>query len=187
MSPAVVECRVPPVTEAVDEVGLKRAVAAGEPGARQRLYDRFAPVVHGIALAHVGRQDAEDLTQEVFLVVYDRLGTLREEGSLGAWVCTVARNLAIDHIRRRARRPQHEPLHDHAAPAQPGNELAEQILDLIQELPPAYREPLVLRLVEGLTGPEIASRMGMTHGSVRVNLCRGMAMLRPLLQEKGLP
>ena len=53
-------------------------------------------------------------------------------------------------------------------------------------LPEAYREPLVLRLVEGLTGPEIAARTGMTHGSVRVNLCRGMAMLRPLLAMEDL-
>jgi len=61
------------------------------------------------------------------------------------------------------------------------------VLDCVRKLPDAYRETLVLRLVEGFTGPEIAERTGLTHGSVRVNLTRGMALLRPLLQEAGLP
>jgi RNA polymerase sigma-70 factor (ECF subfamily) len=56
-----------------------------------------------------------------------------------------------------------------------------EVLDLIRHLPEAYREPLVLRLVEGMTGPEIARRTGLTADSVRVNLCRGMKMLRELL------
>ena len=55
------------------------------------------------------------------------------------------------------------------------------ILDAIRSLPDAYRETLILRLVEGLTGPEIAARTGMTHGSVRVNLHRGMEQLRAIL------
>jgi RNA polymerase sigma-70 factor (ECF subfamily) len=57
----------------------------------------------------------------------------------------------------------------------------------MQALPEAYRETLALRLVGGLSGQEIAERTGLTHGSVRVNLTRGMALLRPLLQEAGLP
>jgi len=52
---------------------------------------------------------------------------------------------------------------------------------LIRNLPEAYREPLVLRLVEGMTGPEIAERTGLTAGSVRVNLHRGYALLRERL------
>jgi RNA polymerase sigma-70 factor (ECF subfamily) len=55
------------------------------------------------------------------------------------------------------------------------------ILGVIRGLPEAYRETLILRLVEGLTGPEIAERTGLTAGSVRVNLHRGMQMLREKL------
>ena len=64
-------------------------------------------------------------------------------------------------------------------------ELGEHVLGLIRGLPESYRETLVLRLVDGLTGPQIAERTGMTHGSVRVNLSRGMAQLRPLLEKEG--
>jgi len=58
---------------------------------------------------------------------------------------------------------------------------AAAVLDAVMSLPDAYRETLILRLVEGMTGPEIAARTGMTHGSVRVNLHRGMEQLRAKL------
>src|SRR5215468_7989697 len=58
---------------------------------------------------------------------------------------------------------------------------ATEILEIIRGLPEAYRETLVLRLVEGMTGPEIAARTGLTAASVRVNLHRGMKMLREKL------
>ncbi len=61
---------------------------------------------------------------------------------------------------------------------------ATEILDLIRGLPEAYRETLVLRLVEGMTGPEIAGRTGLTPASVRVNLHRGMKLLREKLGSK---
>jgi RNA polymerase sigma-70 factor (ECF subfamily) len=60
----------------------------------------------------------------------------------------------------------------------PLNRTAKEILDLIRQLPDAYRETLVFRFVEGMTGPEIAARTGLTPASVRVNLHRGMKMLR---------
>ncbi|MBV9767107.1 MAG: hypothetical protein JOZ48_19860, partial [Acidobacteriaceae bacterium] len=56
-----------------------------------------------------------------------------------------------------------------------------EVLDMLQRLPKAYRETLILRLVEGMTGPEIAVRTGLTPDSVRVNLCRGMKQLRQAL------
>jgi RNA polymerase sigma-70 factor (ECF subfamily) len=61
------------------------------------------------------------------------------------------------------------------------NSKAKEILELIRGLPEAYRETLVLRLVEGMTGPEIAERTGLTPASVRVNLHRGMKQLREKL------
>jgi RNA polymerase sigma-70 factor (ECF subfamily) len=56
---------------------------------------------------------------------------------------------------------------------------------MIRELPESYRETLVFRLVEGMTGPEIAARTGLTEASVRVNLCRGMKMLRERLERQA--
>ena len=62
---------------------------------------------------------------------------------------------------------------------------AAAILEVVRSLPEAYRETLILRLVEGMTGPEIAARTGLTPGSVRVNLHRGMQQLREKLSSKA--
>ena len=164
-----------------------RRLAAGEPGARQALYERFAPVVRGIALAHLPSQDAGDLEQDVFVHVFGRIGQLRDAHALGGWVASVARNLARDRLRRLRRRPRAVPIDDAAVATRDraGHELAERVMVLVRSLPEAYRETLLMRLVEGLSGPEIAERTGMTHGSVRVNLSRGMALLRPQLTAEG--
>ena len=58
------------------------------------------------------------------------------------------------------------------------------VMDSIRGLPEAYRETLIMRLVEGMTGPEIADRTGLSPESVRVNLCRGMKMLREMLEAR---
>jgi RNA polymerase sigma-70 factor (ECF subfamily) len=168
-------------SDAIDLPGVR----AGAPEARQELFRRFAPVVHGIALAVVGPVDADDVTQEVFLKVFHRIGDLRDPTAVGAWLCGIARNAARDFLRRR-RRQHAAPLElDPQAPTHADDELGARVLDLVRSLPDAYRETLVLRLVEGLSGPEIAERTGLTHGSVRVNLHRGMNLLRPLLAAEG--
>ncbi len=171
---------------------LERA-REGDGDAFTEIYRRFARTVHGIVLGRVGPQEAEDVTQDVFIAVHGGLRSIREGNSLPGWICTVARNLAIDHNRKRTRRPTMLKLvdgsgqpHAHDAhDASDDSELAERVLALIEDLPQAYRETLILRLVEGMTGPEIAAHTGMTHGSVRVNLNRGMSMLRPLLKREG--
>jgi len=165
----------------------------GESASLTEIYQRFAGVVHGIVLVAIGRQDVDDVTQEVFMKVHGSIATVRDRDALPGWICTIARNAARDHGRKRQRHESTRPLHlveepvaetveDH--PMERG-ELREQVLALIRGLPESYRETLIMRLAEGLTGPQIAARTGMTHGSVRVNLSRGMAQLRPLLAKKG--
>ena len=163
----------------------------------EELYHSHARVVHGIALAHVGAVDADDVMQETFVSIQRGLPSVRDVGALPAWVCEVARNCARDWLRRRARRKSTAvdatAIDELAArPCAVGaqaaaGELAERVLALVHSLPVAYRETLILRLVEGLDGPAIAVRTGLTPGSLRVNLCRGMAMLRPLLEKEGWP
>jgi RNA polymerase sigma-70 factor (ECF subfamily) len=163
--------------------------APGDRAAFAALHRRYAPVVHGILFSRVGPDHADDLTQEVFLAVYRKIGQVRDAAALPGWIATVARNAANDHHRRRGRSPRREPLAEVAAPEAAGEgdlaRLRARVLALLGTLPEAYRETLVLRLVEGLTGPEIAARTGMTPGSVRVNLARGLSLLRPLLEKEG--
>ena len=157
-----------------------------------RLYDRYARMVHGVLLARVPAGEVDDLVQDVFLLALRRLSTLRETGSFGAWLAVIARNLANDYHRRTVPENQLAPQGqrtddtnereiEHGNISGDDQSPAVAILDAIRALPDAYRETLILRLVEGMTGPEIAARTGLTHGSVRVNLHRGMQQLRAKL------
>ena len=170
-----------PSAEALEVVPLVEAAREGDRHAFGRLYGAYGRMVHGILLARVPRDDVDDLVQEVFLKALGQLPRLRDPRSFGAWLATIARNAATDRFRRRA--PEDELAEDLAAPQSSEAETL-GVLRLIRALPEAYREPLVLRLVEGMTGPEIAERTGLTAGSVRVNLSRGYAMLRERLGER---
>jgi RNA polymerase sigma-70 factor, ECF subfamily len=174
--------------EASDDANLVTAAQAGDRAAFGRLYERYARMVHGVLLAKVPLGDVDDLLQDVFLKALRQLSTLRQRGSFGAWLAAIARNLANDYHRRALPK---EPLLDdtpNEVLTGEGNhaenkDRATAILNVIRSLPEAYRETLILRLVEGFNGPEIAARTGMTHGSVRVNLHRGMEQLRARLSR----
>jgi len=166
---------------------LVQAVKLGDRSAFEALYRRYARMVHGILLSRVPHGAVEDLVQDVFLAALPQLGSLRDVSRFGGWLAAIARNRAMDFHRQS--RPSAEyseeaesASENHAASGSGGAE-AMVILDAIRSLPEAYRETLILRLVEGMTGPEIAERTGLTHGSVRVNLHRGMQMLREILTE----
>jgi len=101
---------------------------------------------------------------------------------------TFTRNRANDYFRKAIPDDKvTEPVSEGQAENRATNDASEQeatvILAVVRALPEPYREPLILRLVEGMTGPEIAARTGLTHGSVRVNLCRGMQLLREKLAQ----
>lgn len=166
-------------TKADAQATLVEAVRAGDREAFTELYRLFAPMVHGVLLARVPPAEVDDLVQDVFLLAFRKLHTLRESNSLGAWLAVIARNRAMDFYRRSHK--SEELTEEMGGTCAPENTAAE-ILEIIRTLPLAYRETLVLRLVEGMTGPEIAERTGMTPDSVRVNLSRGMKMLRGKLR-----
>lgn len=174
-----------------------RLVAAARNGDRDafgRLYDGYAPMVHGILLARVPVREVDDLVHDVFLQALRQLHTLRDNERFGGWLAAIARNRANDFHRHAVEEVElPEGLsQDNGQPGAPPvaktpDDEALFLLAMIRELPETYREPLLLRLVEGMTGPEIAERTGMKHGSVRVNLHRGMQQLREKLAQKPGP
>ncbi len=167
----------------LDEKALIAAAREGDRAAYGELYRRFAPIVHGVLLARAAPDVVNDLLQDVFLKAMMAIRHLREQDHFGAWLCAIARNCARDFYRdRREQQPPDGMIDEIAAPERVTSNLdARHILAVLRKLPDAYRETLALRLVEGLTGPEIAERTGLSHGSVRVNLHRGMQLLREAL------
>jgi RNA polymerase sigma-70 factor (ECF subfamily) len=170
-------------TAATDAVEAERArmverIAAGDEAAFNEFYRLYAPTVHGIVLARVRGDEVADIVQDVFLLAYKNLPALRDKSALPAWLAAIARNRANEFYRQTKETVE---LPEDLKSKRDARAEAQEILTAIRSLPDAYRETLVLRLVEGMTGNEIAERTGITPESVRVNLHRGMKMLRQRL------
>jgi RNA polymerase sigma-70 factor (ECF subfamily) len=172
---------------AVRAAELVRAAQAGDRAAFGTLYERFSGYVFAILLARLPHQDASDLVQDVFVIALERLSSLREPEAFPGWIGAIARRRAVDAFRVRPGDRMTSTLRDYesrdASPLVRAE--ASQVLETIQALPEAYRETLVLRLVQGLTGPEIADVTGLTADSVRVNLHRGFRLLRDAMGARA--
>ena len=154
--------------------------------------------IYNLAYRFTGRPDeAEDLTQEVFLKVYRTLHLYRpDSGALETWIARVARNHFIDHYRKfKVERARTTPLEDDRnAPVQvvgrvetPGDvldrkEAAERVHRLLDRLPQEQREAVILRDLEELTYEEIAELVGVPVGTVKSRINRGRIELARLLR-----
>jgi len=160
---------------------IARRAREGDGSAFAALYRKYAPMVHAVLIASGPQAEADDLLQEVFLAAWRGISRLRDEARVGPWLAAIARNGARTALGKRRRL---EPLPESLPGESPADDGAE-VLRIVRTLPEAYRETLAMRLVEGMSGPEIAAASGLTHGSVRVNLHRGMKLLRARLREEG--
>ena len=137
----------PPIVEATEqpvEVLLVRAVLSGERDRFARLYEMYAPMVHGILLARVPCGEVDDLVQDIFLHALRKLHTLRDAAAFGPWIAMIARNRAMDFYRNSRETVE---ITEQMAVDKPPSGTAKEILALIRRLPEAYRETLVLRFV----------------------------------------
>lgn len=130
---------------------------------------------------------AEDILQNVFVKVQQRLGTLRGEEKIEAWVCQIARNAIVDHYR--TIRPADElpdylpqPPDDAADEAEKAALLA-AFRRMITQLPEPYRQAVQLTEMEGLTQQELATRLGISLSGAKSRVQRGRAMLKDMLLE----
>ena len=169
---------------------VSRAVKRAQEGDREALgflYARYADNVLGYVRSIVHDQhEAEDITQHVFAKLMHVIGKYEErEVPFFAWILRVARNVAVDHLRRQRTIPVEEIRgaddgHEHTS--------AGRISDLreaLATLPPDQREVLVLRHFAGLSPAEIAQRTGRTEGSVHGLHHRGRRALTAELTSRG--
>jgi RNA polymerase sigma-70 factor, ECF subfamily len=164
------------------EAVLVDQIRAGNQEAFDEFYKMFLPLVHGIVLSKVPRDEVSDIVQEVFLAAYRKLHSLREKNAIGGWLAIIARNSAMEFYRSRKLT---EELPDEIPQRKNVENQASEVLAIIRSLNETYRETLILRLVEGMTGQEIAEQTGLTPESVRVNLHRGMKLLREKMGNGG--
>ena len=170
---------------------LQRAMA-GDPGALDALWREHRRWVGAVLLAHMPRDGSlEDLLQEVALVLVERVRDLRDPGGLRPWLRSVAVNAARTAGRRRSVRG---PVADPSARPEPDDgcagarraetrETLDQVLALARGLHPDYREPLLLRSLQGLSQADIAATLGLPETTVETRLARARRLLRNELQR----
>ena len=170
------------------------AAQAGQPWALRALYEALAPRVHGY-LRGRGAGEPEDLTSEVFLTVFSRLGTVTGGAAgLRTLVFSVAHARLVDDLRRRSRRGDavpYEDWQDDRTTSSTEDEAVDRIRTaevraLLGELPADQRDVLLLRIVADLSLEQTAEAIGRSAGAVKQLQRRGLLALRERIQD-GLP
>jgi RNA polymerase sigma-70 factor (ECF subfamily) len=177
-------------TPASDDLALVEACRRGERAAMHTFYERYRRRVFALIARICGAQDAEELSQEVFLRAFRGLEKFRGDAQLSTWMYRLAVNAALSHATRtqaRARRSvSDEVLEDVAAPAAESSgdpRLRERLVRAMEELPPGYRAVLVLHDVEGLQHEEIAQILGCRVGTSKSQLHKARAKMREALGD----
>jgi RNA polymerase sigma-70 factor, ECF subfamily len=177
---------------AATEGDLLARLQRREPEALAELYDRYGGMVYRLILRMVRDQGiAEDLVQETFLRVWNRVGGFDTgRGAVGPWLLTVARNRAVDYLRYKQRRSEssldlneaeHPALFADMRSDQLNFDLARHIKRALDQLNPKQREAIELAYFEGMSQTEIARRMDQPLGTVKTWMRRALEQMREAL------
>ena len=166
----------------IDEL-IKRC-KAGERKSQELLYKQFAPKMLGVCCRYaIDRMEAEDMMQNGFIKVFQKMGDYRGEGPFEGWMRRIMVHSSIEYYRRHHKMMQVADLEDvenelSADPVATAKLAAEDLLLLIQQLSPGYRIVFNLYAIEGYSHKEIASITGITEGASKSQLSRARAVLK---------
>jgi RNA polymerase sigma-70 factor, ECF subfamily len=174
---------------------LAQKAAAGEIDAFEELYRRHFRRVYALALRMTGSpEEAEDLAQETFTHLYNKIGSFRGESAFTTWLHRMTVNQVLMHFRRRKSRPEFTTT-DGETPVQivqgTENQNKMPIVDrmilenAIQKLPTGYRSVFVLHDVEGYEHGEIAEMLGIAEGTSKSQLHKARLKLRELIRQQA--
>jgi RNA polymerase sigma-70 factor (ECF subfamily) len=169
-----------------DELLLER-VCGGDQLAMAGIFDRYSGMVYSVALRVLNDQgQAEDVMQEIFFQIWKKPDAfVQGRGSLGGWLMVMARNRAIDQIRRR--KPTDSPddvvlvSKTNLASETERNVLMEKVREVVKQLPLEQQRSLELAYFEGLSHSEIAEKTGDALGTVKTRIRLGLMGLRKAL------
>ena len=173
-------------TQAVDDVA---SAAAGDVRAFERLYQVHLPRIHALVRRMSGGRDADELTQDVFVRLWQKIASFRGESAFGTWLHRLAVNVVIEKFRtdatRRQRHHDGEEIFD-TLPARPrSGDLSMDLETALARLPDGAREIFVLHDVEGYKHQEIADLLEISAGTSKAQLHRARMMLRKHLGPKS--
>lgn len=160
----------------------------GDRKMQHELYQRFAPKMYGVCLRYAGNaEEAEDILQEGFIKVFNKLDSFRREGSFEGWIRRIFVNTAIEHYRKKI---YLQPITEYEEDTVEGkylsvlDSLAEKdIVQLVQQLSPGYRAVFNMYVIEGYTHKQIAEALGISEGTSKSQLSRAKLILQDLVRQ----
>jgi RNA polymerase sigma factor (sigma-70 family) len=160
----------------------------GDRKMQHELYQRFAPKMYGVCLRYAGNaEEAEDILQEGFIKVFNKIGSFRSEGSFEGWIRRIFVNTAIEHFRKKI---YLQPITEYEEDTVEGKYLsvldslaAKDIIQLVQQLSPGYRTVFNMYVVEGYTHKQIAEALNISEGTSKSQLSRAKLILQDLVQQ----
>jgi RNA polymerase sigma-70 factor (ECF subfamily) len=167
-----------------DDAALIARMRAGDQSAMADVYDRYSGVVYGVALRVLANTTAaEDVVQEIFLQLWRNPQSFdAERGRLAPWLAVIARNRAIDHLRKRPTEDSIDELPISTGvdlESDSGQKLAiEKVRGVLAQLPAEQRKALELAYFEGMTHSEIAGKTGEPLGTIKTRIRTGLLALR---------
>jgi RNA polymerase sigma-70 factor (ECF subfamily) len=172
---------------ATKDSALVAGVRAGDEHAMAQLYDRYSPVVYSVALRVLADTGAaEDVLQEVFLQLWRNPAAFdSNRGSLGAWLAVIARNRAIDALRKR--KPETDAdeviiaVNLDIESETERRRVLERVRGVVNALPAEQRSAVEMAFFEGLTHSEIAAKTGQPLGTIKTRIRNGLLSLRKAL------
>lgn len=186
---------------AVNDRELVARAVAGTDSCFEELVKRYQRPISAYVYRMVGNyESALDLTQEIFIKVYNSLDRYRPEFKFSTWIYKIAHNSAVDHLRRSATREQSIVVGSAAdsfelpiESAQPSPEQESErkerrieIESIVKTLPEPYRELIILRHSQDMTYEEIVEVTGLPLGTVKNRLFRARELMRQQFVEKGI-
>ena len=176
-----------------DDALLVSRLRSGDRQAFEQLVHRHSALVGGIAYQVIGDSEgAADVAQETFLKVHRRLETLEDPTRFRAWLCGIARTTAIDWLRKKSKDQSLDKLEaEGKEPVAPTpkegsleqEELYAKVLRVVNGLPKAYRETMLMKHLEKLSYAEIAKKLNVTEATVESRLYRAKLMLKDAFAE----
>jgi RNA polymerase sigma-70 factor, ECF subfamily len=166
-------------------------IRSGNPQALRRLYDACGQLVYSLAFAITqNQQTAEDITQDVFLKVWNQIDQYDAGTNFRAWLARITRNHAIDRIRREKRQgismPSWEIEIQDDVPEPPAQDDVYWIRKAIHQLTTEQRQAIELAYLQGFTHEQIADRLNTPLGTIKTRIRDGLKQLRQLWQYEGM-
>jgi RNA polymerase sigma-70 factor (ECF subfamily) len=169
---------------------LIRGCLQRDQNAQKHLYDTFAPKMYALCYRYVkDSMEAEDILVTAFMKVFDKIGQFKSEGSFEGWIRRIVVNEALTHLRRNRsmyletdleqalREPDYNHLSDHLE--------AEDLLNMIHELPTGYRIVFNMYALDGYSHKEIAEQLGISENTSKSQLSRARVYLQKKLAESA--